>query len=199
MKKENRSMDKGSTQGLRLLVCDPAGTIDESSVSDEAWALSPIQCLDKAMNLNPQFIVVRFGDVPIREREALVELCAALKRNRHTQDSHLVALLHSMHRTLLEDLNKAGVDYIHVVGKTKLNSSHIRKIIKALGPDDRMKRYLEIMCPFLHYNRIDSRYGITLCGAYLDRLVLGGRRLHELCETADHLGCGYYIKPRCTP
>ena len=196
MEKEIRSNDGEAIQGPRFLLCDTTGKAGEPASSDEAYAVSPIQCLNKAVDLNPEIIVVRFNDMPIREREALVELSAALKRNRHTRNRSVLALLHSKHRKLLEDLNRAGVDFVKFIGQTALDSNRMRKIIDALGPDDRVQRQLEIVCPFLHYSKIDSSHEMAVCGAYLDRLVLGSRRLQELCETLDHLHCEYYQKPR---
>jgi hypothetical protein len=196
MEKEIRSDDGRALQYPRFLLCDTTGNFGEPSSSDEAYAVSPIQCLNKAVDLNPELIVVRFNDMRIRERESLVELCAALKRNRHTRNRSVLALLHSKHRKLIEDLNRAGVNFVKFIGQTYLDSNRMRKIIDALGPDDRVGRQLEIVCPFLHYSKIDSKHEMTVCGAYLDRLVLGGRRLRELCGTVDHLHCEYYQKPR---
>jgi hypothetical protein len=196
MEKEIRSTDGRAMQGPRFLLCDTTGNVGEPSSSDEAYAVSPIQCLNKAVDLNPELIVVRFDDMRIRERESLVELCAALKHNRHTRNRSVLALLHSKHRKLIEDLNRAGVNFVKFIGQTYLDSNRMRKIIDALGPDDRVGRQLEIVCPFLHYSKIDSKHEMTVCGAYLDRLVLGGRRLQELCGTVDHLHCEYYQKPR---
>ncbi|EPR44188.1 hypothetical protein dsmv_1138 [Desulfococcus multivorans DSM 2059] len=49
---------------------------------------------------------------------------------------------------------------------------------------------------FLHYNKIESRHELTVCGAYLDRMILGGHRLGEVCQTEKHLSCEYYLNPR---
>jgi hypothetical protein len=96
-----------------------------------------------------------------------------------------------------EALNHEGVDFVkYVVADTTLDSNKMRKIIDELGPNDRLERHLKVVCPFLHYNEIDSKHKMAVCGAYLDRMVLGGRRLHELCETEDHLHCEYYLNPR---
>jgi len=195
--KENMSATNGGPpRGLRFLLCDSTGNVGKVSSHDEEWISSPIRCLDRAVDLNPGLVVVRFGQVPIREREALLELATALKRNSHTRKCPILALLHSKHRKLLEDLNQAGVDFAKYVGEITLDSNQVRTIIDGLGSDDRLERHLEIVCPFLHYNEIDSRHEMTVCGAYLDRLVLGGRWLLEICETEDHLQCEYYLNPR---
>jgi hypothetical protein len=189
-------MNGGRPEGdLRFLLCDTTGNVELSS-PDGQWVSSPIQCLDKAVDRRPRIIVIRFGRMAIREREALVELSGVLKRNSHTRSCPVLALLHSKHRKLMEDLERAKVDHIRYVGDTRLDSIQVREIIEGLGPEDRLERHLEIVCPFLHYSKIDSQHEMAVCGAYLDRMVLGGRRLHELCETDDHLHCEYYLSPR---
>ncbi|MEW6138580.1 MAG: response regulator [Thermodesulfobacteriota bacterium] len=61
---------------------------------------------------------------------------------------------------------------------------------------DRIERQLELLCPYLYYTTTDSGYNVRTCGAYMDRLVLGPRLLHELCETENHLHCEYFLNPR---
>jgi hypothetical protein len=73
------------------------------------------------------------------------------------------------------------------------------KIIDELGPDDRLERHLPVLCSFLHYREIDAQHELTVCGAYRDRMVLGGFWLHEICETENHLHCEYYLNPRIRP
>ena len=178
------------------MLCDIGNNVNEVSSSNEEWVSSPIQCLDRAVEWKPEVVVVSFGQISIQEREALVELSAALKRNSHTKQRTVLALLHSKHRKLIEDLERAKVDYVRHIGEVKLDSALVREIIEDLGPEDRSESRLETLCHFLHYSKVDSQHEMTVCGAYLDRMVLGGRRLHELCETEDHLHCEYYQHPR---
>lgn len=186
-------------RNLLFLLCDTIGDVAKLSTPEEKWVSSPVQCLDKAVDEKPRIIVIRFGKMPIREREALIELIAALKRNSHTQKCPVLALLHSKHRKLLEDLDRVGLDFVEYVEDTPLSSGQIREIIDGLGPDNRIERRLAVLCPFLHYNRIDSQHEMTVCGAYLDRMVLGGYWLHGVCETEDHLQCEYFLNPRIRP
>lgn len=197
-KQERGPMDAKPARSLRFLLCDTTGKFGGVSSSDEAWVSSPIQCLDKAVDAKPGLIVIRIGDMPIRERDTLVELGAALKRNPHTRNCPVLVLLHTKHRKLLEDLNRAGVAFVKFIGDCTLDPDRMRQIIDALGPHDRLERYLETVCPFVHYRQIDSRHEMLLCGAYRDRMVLGGRRLHELCQTTGHRHCEYYLNPRRT-
>jgi len=77
-----------------------------------------------------------------------------------------------------------------------LDSTRMQEIIDGLGTDDLIERHLTIVCHFIHYSKIDARHEMTTCDAYLNRMVLGGRRLHELCETEKHFYCEYYLNPR---
>lgn len=197
MKKEIKPIGvETGGRGLKFLVCDTSEGIADSP-SEEEWVASPIQCLDKAVERKPKIIVVSFIRISIRKREALVELSAALKRNSHTKRCRVLALLHSKHRKLIEELRLAKVDYVRYIDEARLDSNLVREIIEDMGAGDSLDRRLETLCPFLHYSKIDSQHEMTVCGAYLDRMVLGGRRLHELCEAEGHPHCEYYRNPRC--
>jgi hypothetical protein len=196
MKEKIISIANRPVRTLRFLICDTNGNVGELLSPEEEWVPSPIQCLDKAIDEKPEIIVIRFGKMQIREREALVELSAALKRNIYTQRCPVLVLLHSKNRKLIKNLKKAKVDYLRYIGDTELDSTRMREIIDGLGTDDRLERHLAILCPFLNYSKIDSRHEMTMCGAYLNRMVLGGRRLQEICETEDHFHCEYYLNPR---
>jgi hypothetical protein len=140
--------------------------------------------------------VVIFSKISLEERKTLLDLCATLKRNRNTRNCTVLALLFSKHRKLLEGLDEAKVDYVRYVSDEALDSNLVHGIIKELGPDDCLERQLRELCPLLHYSRIDSLREMPVCGAYLDRMALGERRLSQLCHTANHVHCEYYLNPR---
>jgi len=195
MLKMTKSIDERLEEDLSFLLYDATGNFEPSS-SNARFASSPIKCLDKAIDKPPQVVVVRFGKISIREREALVELCSALKRNSRTRGCLVLALLSAKHRKLVEDLKQINVDYIRFVDDGNMNFEQIRKIIQGIRPSDRLEQHLEVLCPFLHYDQIDCWRELITCGAYLDRRVLGGRWLQEICETDTHLQCEYYLNPR---
>jgi len=198
MQRKDISYELKAVEGIRFLLCDSAGKSEIPS-TDGQWARSPVQCLNMALDEDPGIIAVRFVEMPMRERAAQVELCAALKSNRRTQNTPLVALLHARHRGLMEDLARARVDFIKFLGETTLTSALMIEIIDALGPQDRIGHWMTVVCPCLHYKRIDPRHELTVCGGYRDRMVLGGRRLREICHTVDHLHCEYFLNARLRP
>jgi len=196
--KETRSEHDRGARGLGFLLCDVTGIVEPGSFEGPC-AGSAIQCLEKAVEDRPGIIAVRFGGVSVPERETLVELCIALKRNRQTRGCRVLALLDEKHRAVLEELARAGVEFARYMGEGPLDAGRLREAIDGLGPDDGLDRRLAPLCPFLHYERIDSRHELTVCGAYLDRLILGGRRLKDVCLTEGHLRCEHYLHPRRTP
>lgn len=196
MKQEVNANAPGTAAVLRLLLCDTTGEACGLPSSGVAWVSSPIRCLEMAVDRKPGLVAVRFGGVPIPERGLLVELAAALKRSRHTRKSRVLALLHEKHRELLEEVHLAGVDFVRYVEAIPLDPDRLREIVAELGPEDRPARYLHAMCPFLNYSGIDDRHELKLCRAYLDRMVLGGVRLHRVCETEAHRECPYFLNPR---
>lgn len=195
IKTKHDSKEVGTGKNLRYLLCDVSSRFEPKSVGEE-WVRTPTQCLDRAVEGKPRIIVVCFGRMPIQQRDSLVELCVVLKRNTRTRKAPLLALLHEKHRGLIENLKRAGVDFVKFVAEKPLRSSLIVELIDGLGPYERMERQLDILCPYLHYDAIDDCREMTVCGAYLDRMVLGGKWLHEVCQTENHLSCKYLLNPR---
>ena len=92
---------------MRVLLYDSLRQSELTS-DDGEWVHSLIQCLDKAVDGNPEIIVVHVEAMPIWEREARVELCAALKRNSHTRQIPVLVILPATHRGLMEELARVG-------------------------------------------------------------------------------------------
>ena len=179
----------------QFLLCDVSGNVGPSFPEDR-WTSSPLACLEKTIDESRKIIIVRFGDISIKDRETLLELAKILKRNTFTRTCVILALLETKQRQTINLLYEAGVDYVKFIGKKNLNYRSVCKLISDLGRDDELRTQLDSICPFLHYSSLDMDKEMTECGAYLDRMVLGGSRLHKLCETEDHLQCEYYQKPR---
>lgn len=189
---ENQKVGREST----ILICDPRYNVKNAEYTDLDVTASPIRCLDRATEEHPGFVVIRFTDDLISERRILVELCAALKRNKNSRESQILALLPTKHRLLLEELKQAGVDYIWIEESPGLEYPYLPGLINHISENNSPERLLSPLCPYLNHARIAEDHEMTVCGAYLDRLVLAGKRLHELCETEAHHQCDYFLKPR---
>lgn len=193
------TIEYGALQPPRFLLFDTEGDAKKFVSCEGERVASPLMCLSRAVDEKPEVIVVRMGKGTLLMREASVELCMALKRNVHTNSIPILVLLHSKQRKLLEKLKQAGVEFIKYCDETPLDFEKTRRIIEFFQPEDMLKFHLEKLCPFLNYRRIDARHEMTVCGAYLDRMVLGGKRLREICHTRDHHHCIYFLHPKDVP
>lgn len=182
---------------MRLLVCDISGEIQGVDIgSDTLLVKSAVQCLDHAVVDRPDAVVIRFGDITLRERGALIELCGILKQNPYTKGICVTALLCLKNRFVVERLRNTGVNYIRFLAIGKPYQVEIDAASVKPESKKQLDFLLELLCAYLHYCKIDSRHEMPVCGAYLDRKVLGGQRLHEICETGKHRLCKYYLNPR---
>lgn len=187
--------DRGTAHKQEMLICAPADGL-RSVPSTEVWTASPVLCLHRAVDESPHRIVLVFHDAPLSGNGLLLDLCFALKHNRHTRNKLVLALLRCRHRGLLEALRAAGVDYARFVEATPLDLEEVIVGRKALTAEDRVDHRLEELCPFLRYRELDAAHELVVCGAYLERMVLGGPRLHERCETVNHHHCELFLAPR---
>jgi hypothetical protein len=184
---------------MKFLVCDLSGKMDAGIQGfDGSIVTSPVQCLNQAIIDPPHAIVVRFGDMTFSERNALMELCSILKQNPYTRGIETIALLCSKHRMIMERLRDAGVEHVKFLAKDESSEVLIDITTFETGPKDQVNLQLEKVCPYLHYSQIDSRHEMTVCGAYLDRMVLGQNKRFQMCETPEHRHCEYYLNPRCS-
>lgn len=172
---------------------------DFSFTADEGLTLvtSPISCLNKATEKPYDLIAICFDLVCLRESDALVELCTALKKNRYTRQIPLFALLPFKHRKLLESLRDAGVEYVKFYDLKELNSKSSAKIL-AMPPAEecRTGRVLSEICPYINYFAISRHQEILFCGAYLNRMVIASYRLKHYCERANYENCEYFKNPK---
>lgn len=179
----------------KILLCDNTGKTELPPDEGES-VQSPVACLHKAIEVAAGIVVICFVETSVRKLVDLVELCSVLKRNRYTNKIPLLAILPTRNRALIVDLLNAGVDYVKFIERSGSGETSLRKIVGALESQDRIERQLALLCPYLHYTTTDSGYNVRTCGAYMDRLVLGPRLLHELCETENHVHCQYFLNPR---
>lgn len=121
---------------MKLLVCDISGEMHGMmQESDSILVNSPVQCLNQAIIEQPNAVVIRFGDITLRERDALMELCSVLKQNQYTKGIGVVALLSSKHRVVMERLRDAGVEYVKFHVKVEPSQDLIDITTNQLEPE----------------------------------------------------------------
>jgi hypothetical protein len=160
-------------------------------------ATSPISCLCMAIEESIDLIVVAFCNNTLKERDALVELCAALRSNRCTKSIPLLCLVPSKHRALLERLQRAGVIHAMFFEKEEINLGiSIEKFLQYLPGTFTTEEALIGLCPYIDYIPISRHQEILFCVAYRSRLVLGPYRLNLYCHSRNHVNCSYYAHPK---
>lgn len=179
----------------RYLVCDASGDADEAH-RHGLWTRSPLSCLERAIETVPDVILIRFPEPSDPTLEMYLELCELLKHGRRTQGCGITALMPGKDRCLMDKLHLAGVDYAVTAFGGGLDDGKVLTLLGSLDESHRVDHCRLALCPYLHNVTVDAFRSMSICGAYLDRMALGGRRLHELCETENHAGCDYFQAPR---
>jgi hypothetical protein len=175
---------------IKTLLCG----IDGNSplfLKDCDTAGSPIQCMEKAFTDDYVLIIIQFARQPMKYQDALIELCAALKRHPRTKSIPIAAILTAIHRRLLEKLNNISVEYAKIVSDS-LNEADIRN----LTATNSVSCLLARLCPYLEYQPIDPIREIVVCRAYFSRLLLSGNRLNQTCYQPDFQNCPYFQLPQ---
>jgi len=156
-----------------------------------------LTCLSEATQRDFGLILVNFSTRPISERCGIMELLTCLKNNALTGETPLFVSMETLHRDIVVKLKNVGVDFIKIhPPKATIEPEQILRVIQSKDASVRIDRFLTRLCPFLNYSAIDDQVELISCRAYRNRMVLGGKRLHEICETEDHLHCEYYLNPR---
>jgi hypothetical protein len=187
--------DADPRRASRYLLLDQDGDAGEECPGEER-VFTPARCLERAAEGDVRLVALLFKSGSNARRAALVELISILKRNESTCGLTIVAFLPARHRLLIEALKRAGADFVQLLGEGAANSFCVGDALHCLGPEDRPEHHLSEICPHINYSDIDSHLELALCGAYRNRMVLGGPRLQSTCATAGHLACEYYLNPR---
>jgi hypothetical protein len=181
-----------------LLVCQFSPVqILEGSTNGLTIVRSPMACMEAAVSKVYEGILIYFSARQIRVRDSLIELCADLNKNLRIRSVPKCVSLEYPHRFLLAKLREAAVEYVDIRLPTEsADPWKIWERTMVQGTNLRIESHLSRLCPFLHYKPISDQNEMITCAAYRNRMVLGGRRLHEVCQTDTHLHCEYYLNPR---
>jgi len=162
------------------------------------WTSSPIMCLSEATQNSYDAIILYIKGSSLVKAASMIELCSILKKNRHTCDYPVLAVCFYVNRQIIERLKEADVDF--VVVKKDLEKidpeSKPAFLMNYVKEENRPARVLDRLCPYIHYAPINDDKELITCKAYANWLVLGPRRLQELCETPCYSNCPYYQSPK---
>ena len=183
----------------KILVCQLHERVEIAKPSGCTVVESPVSCLNAATTTTYRLTILCFSVRWIRARPGIIELCAYLKHNPLTRKVPLFVSVDRWHRGLVERMKEAGVDFVDLQRvQDQIDPERIFAQILKTGFSLHIDKILSRLCPFLRYEPIDSRRELIVCGAWQNRMVLGGKRLNEVCETEGHRLCEYFINPRET-
>lgn len=183
-----------------ILVCQfPQAPALEGSTNGLTMARSPMACLDAAVTRKYAGILIYFAARKIKARDTLVELCSDLNEIPITCSTRKCVSLLCRNRNLLVKLKESGVEYVDIRLPTgSADPWSMWERLNALESSLRIDFHLSRLCPFLRYKPISDQNEMITCAAYRNRMVLGGRRLRDVCQAEAHLQCEFYLNPRMT-
>ena len=154
-------------------------------------------CWDEAFGNFFSLIVIVCKSREITERQVAVRTCRDLLAYTPGSQNRVLVSIDALHREMVLQLKEIGVKWMAQRSREdRVDPICLLKQVQRNDPSIRTDCLLDRMCPYLHYRSIDSHREWISCRGYRDRMVLGGRRLHEVCETLEHRHCEYLLHPR---
>jgi len=164
--------------------------------ADLCFAASPLAFLKEALGGGCSELIIVFGFTSLKERNALAELSGYVRGNPLSRDKPLLCILQENHRWLVEQLAGSGVQWTVCLEREDLPLAEVLlNPERFLAPDYATVVSLDSLCPFLHYQPLDGRRELKVCGAYRNRMVLGRPTLELYCHRAEYRSCPFYLAP----
>lgn len=180
----------------KILVCQLDERVETAKSTGVTVTCNPLSCLNAATTAPYGLIVLSFSIRSIRARSEIIELCTCLKINPMTRKIPLFASIDRWHRGMAGRMKDAGLDFMDVrQSQNQIDPEHISDLILETRLSVHMERVMSRLCSFLNYKPVNGCSELITCGAWHNRMVLGGKRLHAVCETENHLYCEYFLNP----
>lgn len=160
-------------------------------------APDPLACLNEATRRNFGLVIISFTDMRVGVRNTVLELCRCLNTHPITKKTPILVSVESQHRDMAVRLIDAGVRFMEVrQSGAPIDPACLLRLVNLDDPSVSINLIMSRLCPFIRYSPIDDHCELTTCKAYRNKMVLGGRRLHEVCETGTHAYCDHFLHPR---
>lgn len=180
-----------------ILVCQLHPSIEIVSGGDVSTTSSVLSCLGEATTRKFSLVIVDLLVSMIQKRNDVLELCRCLRAHPLTNQIPVIVSVDAPQRDMFVKLADIGVKFMGVRQPGgPIDPGHLLRLVHLDDPSVNINPILGKLCSFLHYSPIDERCELITCQACGNRMVLGGRRLHEVCETSDHEYCDYLRHPR---
>ncbi len=188
---------RSDNDNYEILFFNSSPGIEDGALKKLTLVNSPIDCLHEAAENTFDLVAIFNKHRSLQDSNALLELCATLKRSTHTLHTPLLCFLPLKHRQLLEQLQNTGVEYVMFYDPRDPDlKNHIETSLAGWPEECELSRILSNICPHINYVPITGPKEIIYCRAYRNRLVLGSYRLGHLCETSNHKNCEYFNSPK---
>ena len=180
-----------------VLVYQPQEDGTAIIADDAIIASTALTCLYEATSRDFGLIIICLAVHQVKLRQNMLELCHCLKTHPLTINKPMVVSVDGLHREITAQLADAGVRYMDVrMPGASIDPDSLTNRVQSGGSSIKIDRILHRLCPYINYEPIDERSELTTCGAYGNRMVLGGQRRHEVCETEDYIYCDQFLCPR---
>ena len=183
-----------------IVICRLGQTPEIIHCEEAQIVQSSMECFSRATEDQAEFIVVVFSGWNIPVRHPVLELCRCLKNNPLTGEIPVIALMEGLHREMMVKLQENGVGlFDNYKATVPIDLKRIKDLARRKDYVVDIREAIKKLCPFLNHIDIEGDYVLTACGAYKNRMVLGGKRLHEICETLNYRLCDYFMKSGIVP
>jgi hypothetical protein len=193
-------MERLSTSNsTSILVCNLTQKLHVAEGPGVTLTKTPLSCLNLATQNAFSLFMMFFCPWTGSDSSRLVELCGCLKSNRLIRKTPVLVIVTSWDRGLIERLCAVKVDWIHGAGPTDpQDPMAYQSALGVPGGISEAGTVLSRLCPFLNHDSVEDGVRLITCGAWRNRMVLGGDRLRKVCETFSHRDCAFFLDPRCS-
>ena len=188
-----------SSTNNAILVCPVQRNQGITKTAEVAIARSLPACFNLASSQDFGLIIINVPDGRDTIQNRVLDLCRGLKSHPETQDTPVIISLEFINRELIIKLVNTGIRFMDLREKgAPIDPERLLCLTRRADPSVRIDLILARLCPFLDHRWESDGHALTTCRAYRNRMVLGGKRLHEVCESDCHVYCEYYLHPRFT-
>lgn len=180
-----------------VLMFRPQDNETAIAADDAIITTNALACMYEATSRDFGLIIICLTVRQLKLRQNMLELCHCLKTHPLTKNKLMVVSVDCLHREITSKLADAGVRFmdVHMPGAS-IDPDSLMNRVQSDDSSIKIDRILHKLCPHIHYEPIDEQCELTTCKAYGNRMVLGGQRRHEVCESEDHIYCDQFLCPR---
>ncbi len=159
-----------------------------------------LACMHTATRCRYDMIQIHSTVNDVIARADLVDLVDCLRHHPASRQTPVLLTLDRWHRTVLAELKAAGLELVGLrpPGKAADPLALYHQSTCCRLRFDLCHALLQL-CPHLNYSFFDGGTELVTCGAYRNRMVLGGERLRSVCQASVHCHCDYFIEAKARP